>query len=315
MTTLTKPSKTYPWLNAIGVEMEGGWYRAMYKDQIYPSLPRGFRYGQMKTDSSVSGMSEADRTTKARVPHQALMHPSGEYITPPLSLGRLLTQFDVMYPDLVNRTCGMHVHVSFRSTAHLRKLADEEFYKLFRARWKEWAESGREKGLLSEYDYTSLMNRLGDGTGPRNSRNGYCKDDFSEFAAGLRGNQTDRYVALNVNCYRKLGTVECRLLPGFRDHKAAISAVKQLVRIYHEWLTGEYKVPPWEVVADANTVSIAKGEDAKRVAGVLGTLEAKTAAETGIVASIPKLKPGFIRGWIINGQAVIPGVNTREEEE
>jgi hypothetical protein len=62
---------------------------------------------------------------------------STEFQTRAAELRDAAWQLHRLYPDEANKTCGMHIHVSF-STTDTGLLATTEFFEYFRERWKAW---------------------------------------------------------------------------------------------------------------------------------------------------------------------------------
>ena len=148
-----------------------------------------------------------------------------EFQTRPGSLGEAISQLVAVYPHYTNASAGMHVHVSFQP-ADVTALTCTEFFEFFAARWEAW---GRTNGVKGEF-----WKRL-------RGENQYCrKPDVAQMWPRHIGNAADmgRYNQLNFSAYSEHRTVECRLLPMFRDARLGVLAIEELIAIYEDWLSG-----------------------------------------------------------------------------
>jgi len=155
-----------------------------------------------------------------------------EVQTKPGTVIEALRQLVKFYPDSTDYSCGMHVHVSFLSDTHISQLYSQAFFEYFRAKWLAWADA---KGLPV---WHSLRRRLA-------GENDYCHQNVERPANYLRDdlgtefspfNHEDRYMQLNFLAWGEHKTVECRLLPMFRESALAVEAVVYLLQIFHDWL-------------------------------------------------------------------------------
>lgn len=179
-------------VDRIGVEIEGGW----------DEKPLNFH-----GDGSVSG-------SKARY--------YGEIISKPLKNPELIkTWVKDNYPEHTNRTCGFHIHLSFKNQEDYEKLMTKKFYITF-------LESAREWGVQNEINEGSAFwNRL-------DGENNWCKSLINQKGLFLKttikqqftayGKSGPRYYHLNF-CKNAHGTVECRLFPAFQKEELAERAV------------------------------------------------------------------------------------------
>jgi hypothetical protein len=144
-----------------------------------------------------------------------------EIQTKPGSVTEALRQVAAFYPDESDASCGMHVHVSFHDMCSISQLATDEFAAYFKRRWQEW---GTAQGLAPN---SQFFRRL-------NGQNEYCvPNDEQDMADPWNA---DRYLQLNFLAWNEHKTVECRLLPMFRDARLAYAAIVELVSIYEDWL-------------------------------------------------------------------------------
>lgn len=191
-----------PWL-MLGIELEGGWNCS--RDSL---TRKSNRFG-----------ADAHGDGSVHVPGCSLNY---EIATKPYkSLRWALRCLDEMYPDGVNHSCGMHVHVSFPEHVY-GKLMSEHFYFYFLLRWESW---GKRLNIRNQEFWKRLR-----------GENNYCKRGFRPYGQlGVRGKGEERYYHLNY-CYGHLKTIECRLLPMFREKDIAAKAVKELLAIYTDYI-------------------------------------------------------------------------------
>jgi len=199
----------------VGVELEGGW------NKHYGDVANTVRGAQAHDDASVHGTT-------------APYH--GEIVTKPSeSLDSILLDINALWPDAVNKTCGMHVHLSF-SAMDMSILADSAFWKHYRARWWSWGEQHRGEDLGTFWErwhgHSTARRRPERGADPS-----FCKAAFKP-AEQLKL-QRDRYTQLNFCAWLKYRTLESRLLPMFPGPKGlgiAQNALVETVDIFETYL-------------------------------------------------------------------------------
>jgi hypothetical protein len=191
-------------INKIGVELEGGW-------NYEP--PHSFQ-----EDGSVETETDYE----------------GETVSPPCrTKSELKDWIRKNYPDEINRTCGMHIHVSFRSEADYNRLMTKKFYTAFLENAKEW-------GLENKINEGSAFwHRL-------EGKNSFCKllttkdGRFKISTVKRQANAHDkggpRYFQLNF-CKNVHNTLECRLFPTFQKKKIAESAVDFFYNLVENYLS------------------------------------------------------------------------------
>lgn len=177
--------------NAWGIELEGAW-----DDEPDES-------DRLREDGSVRCQGE--------------YFSCGELPSRPLrTLSELRSFLDGNYPDQIDVSCGMHVHISFTRLAYVDLLAEDSAFETFLVRRLErW---GRKRNVRAPGFWTRLR---GD--------NGYC--GFGWNAESLAGADANRYIMVNFRSYARHGTVELRLLPMFGSAHAAYRAIVALLAI------------------------------------------------------------------------------------
>lgn len=231
----------------IGIELEGGW----------KPLPNGVsltRDGSISIDDPDTGEYERlsrryqdlrsvytpTRPQRTEMDALALKLESlprltiGELPSPILTLDKWeqwLTQF---YPQRINHTCGMHVHIGFMKgpTGHMRyqRLMVPEFPKTVVEEFIKWASVNTE-WMPPHF----LTDRLG-------GKSVYCQHTFVADGQVKKTRKDyehhtpdNRYSVINY-CWSRFQTVECRLLPMFETAEQAIRAIKHLLLITNAFL-------------------------------------------------------------------------------
>jgi len=143
-----------------------------------------------------------------------------EIQTKPGSLGQTLSQVVKYYPDEADKSCGMHVHVSFKQATDFTCLSSEPFFAYFKERWETWGAANN-------------LAPLGEFFARLRGANTFCRPN-TETPARLTN--TDRYFQLNFSAYGEHKTVECRLLPMFVNQALSVSAIQELIDIYQVFL-------------------------------------------------------------------------------
>ena len=194
----------------VGVEFEGAW----------ETLPKGVNLGHdgsvqfkdIKKLNPETGLNEAIKTSVS----------VGELPSEPMQPHELTKWYKRYYPQHVNDTCGMHVHMSFEKLINYSRLMVPEFQQTIIAYLKKWGEAMElpEKHLL--------YHRLA-------GKNSFCKNEFyadHQAIANKSYNQTgaSRYTMINYP-FAQHSTIECRVLPMFENWELALKAVQQVLDI------------------------------------------------------------------------------------
>jgi len=189
----------------IGVELEGGW------DKL-PSKTRVVRDGSIVFPED-----------------QPYPNIVGELAGPPISLGELSGWMNKFYPPFHNETCGMHVHMSFKTAMTYQRLMTPEYPATIVSYMEKWSKENK----LSKTN--PIWERLAG-----NSR--FCKHQFfADMQASVvakdydNNRQGNRYTVINY-CFSRHNTLECRLLPMMPDTTTAISAINEVIAITNAFL-------------------------------------------------------------------------------
>lgn len=196
----------------IGIEVEGWWDGLPQLDaRIIP-------------DGSVV---PSDPTTG--VPIVWSSHLKGEMNSPILEVSKFPDWMRIFSPQHSNKTCGLHVHISFKNALCYQRCMVERYPATIVEYLKRWAT----KEQLPETH--PFWPRLA-------GQNQFCKHEF--YADDQAQNQRKdydhsrnghRYTAISYR-YSYLSTIECRLFPMFGDVEVAIHAVHQFLDITNAFL-------------------------------------------------------------------------------
>lgn len=193
-------------IEKVGIELEGGW------NKINPEN------GRFVADSSVSQLN---------------FRHVGEFVSDPIPIKNDYKPVDKWleenYPDGLNHTCGLHVHMSFDSAINYMRLLRSEFPATVVKAFGDWAT--REKLRLDH----SLWDRL-------QGKSIYCQHQY-QGDDQLLNNRKDyeknrkghRYTVINY-AYNRTGTLECRLLPMLDTVEQALSAVHEVLDVTNAFL-------------------------------------------------------------------------------
>lgn len=195
------------WLQ-IGVELEGSW-----------------NAGRENVAAKVRG-------AKAVVDHSVKIGVGdpGEIITRPHNdVESVCQDVDILYPDHVHTSCGLHVHVSF-TPLDGSIIASRNFYDYFKAQWEAW---GLKEKLPKQHEFWHRLHGLN-----KNARDEFKPEEQLKGdgrGSGGKGGHA-RYTILNFYSWEIHRTIECRLLPMFMDKEVSIRAIKHLAWIYSSYL-------------------------------------------------------------------------------
>ena len=181
------------YIDKIGVELEGGWTE---------------RRLDLHADES---LREAD------FPDCGCY---GELVSAPIGDSKALLSFLTdNWPDATSERCGYHIHYSFKDVGLYSLCMEQAFYDKFLRSMEAWGKSTNCKNK-------EFWSRLkGD--------NKYCRRSFEPHRQAMCRTKDEarkgdlRRTHWNF-CFSLYGTIECRMLPTFKDVNEAISATKAL---------------------------------------------------------------------------------------
>ena len=192
-------------VHRVGVELEGGWSK----------LPKG-------THPVRDGSVEIAQTAEEPL-------VLGEIVSPPLDLTAFPTWVKAFYPQKMNGTCGMHVHLSFRTALTYQRLMTPTYPATIVAYIRQWAETeklGKKHPiwprLRGESEFCQHVYQA-------DAQSSTAGKDYDHHRTG------HRYTVINY-CYNRHSTVECRLLPMFDTPEQAVKAVREVIDITNAYL-------------------------------------------------------------------------------
>jgi len=265
---------------AVGIEFEGGW--ASHKVEstpatmgtigakmVRPRAPKALKY-----DGSVT-------ITDNKAAYK------GEVASPPLQIRNIKGWIIRNHPDIVNRTCGTHVHVSVKNQKLYTQLTDPSFEEYYLKHMGKWA---RKNKIDNGHEFWERFK----------GNNTYCNKAFKpQEQIYDTGRNADRYTQINY-CYGLWKTVEFRMLPAFEDPWLTTSAIFQTLTIVESYLD---KAPTltdcWEEETELNPVET----------------ESEVYEETATYQQISDYRNGLLgklfdsEGWITRSGLQLTGKN------
>lgn len=194
----------------VGIELEGGWTK----------LPLGVR--ALQHDGSIGQGAP-------------LVCPSGDSLTvgelpsSPLTLEEWSKWLKKHYPQVVNHTCGMHVHLSFRTALTYSRLMCPEYPGTVINEITKWA---KKEALPKEH---CIWSRL-------KGKSVYCQHVYSadeQVRTTTKDHNRERaghrYTVINY-CWARVSTLECRLLPMMDNVDRAERLIQEYIDITNAFL-------------------------------------------------------------------------------
>lgn len=243
-------------LNLVGIELEGGWR----------VLPKGT---VLVHDGSVSIPPPPDSLDQALQKYKYKLS-TGELPSTPMQVKDFPSWMRKYYPSHVNETCGLHIHMSFKSALHYSKLMVAEFPRSMVEYVRTWA---LEEGLDKAHP---IWERLA-GT------NTACQHLFHadlQASASQKGHDRHgvghRYTVIGFP-YSRHTTIECRLLPMFEEKEQGIRAVQRVLDITNASLLilgrGREEKLQAHVLSDPGSTSVSSYKDGKIEREVIHNLD------------------------------------------
>jgi hypothetical protein len=203
----------------VGVELEGAWSK----------LPEDMT---IQRDGSVQEFAN-EVLPNGKRPWQGIGEIPSPVLLPDGKVNDLTleTWIRKAYPQGVNDTCGMHVHMSFRNAFQYAYLMDERLQHTAVEFVKRWAEGKPKvfpkthviwKRLEGNHQYCQLRFEA-------DMQAQKLKKEYERHAPG------SRYTVMNY-ALLKTGTIECRLLPMMPDVEIAIEAIRLVMDITSTFL-------------------------------------------------------------------------------
>jgi hypothetical protein len=197
------PNRVY----RIGIELEGGWIK----------LPPGVQ--RLQHDGSV------------QIPRE-MGDPAfqvGELGIGPLTLEEWSKWLKVNYPQKVNASCGMHVHLQLATSLAYSRLMNPSYPATVIAYMSKWSKG---EGLAKDHP---IWPRL-------KGKSVYCQHLYMADEQ-IRNTGKDhnrernghRYTVINY-CHGRYGTIECRLLPMMQTADQAQRIIQEFIDVTNGFL-------------------------------------------------------------------------------
>lgn len=191
----------------VGLELEGGWNK----------LPAGTR---LVHDGSVRFAIPINHVGEMPSPVLDVVKDSPTFWQ---------TWLRTNYPHHVNETCGLHVHLSFKTAFAYNRLMTAQYPATVVEEFKKWAKA---EALSGEHP---IWSRLMD-------KSRFCQHTFDADRQVINRDKDHnqernghRYTVINY-CYSRYSTIECRLLPMMGNIDQAIRAVQELLDVTNAFL-------------------------------------------------------------------------------
>src|SRR3990167_1168176 len=219
----------------VGIELEGGWTKLpdgthpVHDGSVSVEFPKDREFERRYNEWSKLALKAAEEGRPFRVQPPTRTAETGEIPSNPMELDKIEPWMKKFYPQIVNDTCGLHVHMSFKSALQYQRLMTPTYPATIIEYFTSWAKS---EGLKDSHP---IWERL-------SGKNRYCKHEFhaqQQVTSKKDHNQTrpgHRYTIVNY-CYSVHGgTLECRLLPMFETAAQGIRAVEHVLAITNAFL-------------------------------------------------------------------------------
>lgn len=218
----------FKYIDKIGVELEGGWierpedlavdtsvkippelFKCDHECHCYVCMPNGNACGVIHT---------------------------GEVRSKPYKSWNVLKWMRDNYPDYVNHTCGMHIHLSLKSKKAYISLMEPKFYAIFLKEIEKFAEINIPKNHFFWKRFAGAEK--------------YCQRKFHpNKQIGDTRKEATRRTQLNY-CYALHGTLENRLFPMFEDQILAIKCLRWYVKFVEVYLESNLEDTVVEKILD-----------------------------------------------------------------
>jgi len=192
----------------IGIELEGGW----------KVLPIGTK---LERDGSVfEGAGDDGQFGRSKFPG----YRCGELPIGPIQPASMASALKKFYPELVNASCGMHIHMSFRRLLHYNILTSPVYQETILKYLLKWA---ADEGFPEDHH---IWPRL-------RNENIYCQKQHwpdEQIKTDRKDHNKDRFghrYTMIHYCWGRTSTIECRLLPMMSGVQQAIRAITLLLDI------------------------------------------------------------------------------------
>jgi len=220
----------------VGVELEGGWIKPPQPLQRDGSL-KFHDIVHYEAGRGLAGPAPAVAAFKKLYVTGAVLEEHkipqvGEIVSPILEVPEVEDYIRTNYPNIVNETCGLHVHMSFKYKLNYQRLMTEDYTRKMVVGLIDWA---KRNDLPKDHPLWPRLMK----PNHNHCAHVYLGDNQVTIAGkdyNSRGTNYSRYTAINY-CWAQHKTVECRLLSMFDTADQAVSAVGEVIRITNLFLS------------------------------------------------------------------------------
>lgn len=236
-------------IERVGIELEGGWnkvpktfgdmaLRLEHDGSVKFEDPVKQKELEMLADKARRAASiekqnafqQAYALLEAEI-RRSLPRHKGEIPSPPLSMTEWEPFILQCYPDKVNATCGLHVHMSFAHRLNYARIMTPDYMKAILKDLNEWAE---EEKLDKDHPIWPRITKPNhDHCAHQYLGDAQVKQRRKDYHS--RGTAHSRYTAINY-CYAQHKTVECRLLPMMETKEQAVRGVRKVLTSTNQFL-------------------------------------------------------------------------------
>lgn len=196
-------------IEAIGVELEGAWQKT----------PEGSKI--VRDGSVFKALGDDGGVGRTNLPGYAV----GEVQIGPIQPIAMSAGVRRAYPQKMDKSCGLHVHMSVKKLLFYSALTAAEYQATVVHYLKQWAKLNdlpADNELWERLEGNSLYCQLKHW--PWKQIAWERNKDFDQQREG------HRYTAIHY-CWHRTRTIECRLLPMFEDVELSISAIQYVIDI------------------------------------------------------------------------------------
>ena len=240
-------------IRLVGIELEGGWDKAPAGEDIqkdgsvkFPGSPapslgtlsdsqirEAHATGRISTNTAQRMFTE----NMLRAQLQPLSPSSGpaykgEIVSKPIPVEKVEAWVAKCYPQHINETCGLHVHMSFHHRTNYARLMTPDFTPFIVDKVREWAET--EKLPADHPQWERLLKRDHPHCAHQYLADGQVKMTRKDFES--RGKSYSRYTFVNY-CDGQHHTIEVRGLSMPPTAEMATRAIMVVVNGTNEFLS------------------------------------------------------------------------------
>lgn len=214
-------------IHQVGIELEGAWVHPPKRLAIHRDGSLQFPEFQQQVVGPPLPTPRQDRPTEITVDGVTLY--IGEVQSLPLLPASVEEFIRRAYPQHVNATCGLHVHLSFKNRFLYQRLMDSKFQDMMFRTITDWAEDEKFGPLHP------IWHRL---SGEHRQCKRWFAADRQIFVTRKIYDHDiphSRYTGVNY-AWRLHGTIECRILPMFETPDQAVRGVNVVMRTTNQFL-------------------------------------------------------------------------------